>query len=66
MEIIVNGEPFILSRGSSVADLLEELELTGRRIALEVNEVIVPRSRYAEYQLSAGDKVEIVHAIRGG
>lgn len=66
MEIIVNGESVVLSGGNTVAALLEQLDLAGRRIALEVNEDIVPRSRYSEHQLAAGDKVEIVHAIGGG
>ncbi|HEX5513591.1 MAG TPA: sulfur carrier protein ThiS [Gammaproteobacteria bacterium] len=66
MEIIVNGKPHLLPSGASIAELLEQLDLTGRRIALEVNETIVPRSRYGEHQLAAGDRVEIVHAIGGG
>lgn len=66
MEIIVNGKPHLLPSGASVAELLEQLDLTGRRIALEVNETIVPRSRYSEHRLAAGDRVEIVHAIGGG
>lgn len=66
MEIIVNGEPFVLPSGSTVADLLEQLDLAGRRIALEINEDIVPRSRYSEHQLAVGDRIEIVHAIGGG
>ncbi len=66
MEIILNGKPYRLSEEATVADLLEGLDLAGRRIALEVNEVIVPRSRYQEHRLAAGDRVEIVHAIGGG
>lgn len=66
MEIILNGKPYRLSEEATVADLLDGLDLAGRRIALEVNEVIVPRSRYHEYRLAAGDRVEIVHAIGGG
>jgi sulfur carrier protein len=65
MEIIVNGQPHRLA-GTTVADLLEQLDLAGRRIALEVNEAIVPRSQYSAHRLSAGDRVEIVHAIGGG
>jgi len=47
-------------------DLLERLELTGRRLAIEVNEELVPRSRFATHRLQAGDRVEIIHAVGGG
>jgi sulfur carrier protein len=66
MEIILNGEPHPLPDGATAADLIERLDLTGRRIALEINETIVPRSRYGKYRFAAGDRVEIVHAIGGG
>jgi sulfur carrier protein len=66
MEIIVNGEPRQVVAPYTVADLLRALELTGRRLAVEVNLEIVPRSRHGEQQLQAGDRVEIVHAIGGG
>lgn len=66
MDIILNGEPLPLPDGATAADLIERLDLAGRRIALEVNETIVPRSRYGEYRLGPGDRVEIVHAIGGG
>ena len=49
-----------------LAELVERLELTGRRLAVELNLEIVPRSQYAETQLADGDRVEIVHAIGGG
>jgi len=66
MDIILNGKPHKLTTGATIADLLEQLDLTGRRIALELNEDIVPRSRYESQRLAAGDRVEIVHAIGGG
>lgn len=66
MEILVNGEPREVADSFTVSDLLQELELIGRRLAVEVNLEIVPRSQHAEHQLQAGDKVEIVHAIGGG
>ena len=49
-----------------VPQLLEMLELTGRRLALEINHEIVPRSHFATQRLHAGDRVEIVQAIGGG
>lgn len=66
MDIILNGKPHKLTTGATIADLLEQLDLTGRRIALELNEDIVPRSQYESQRLAAGDRVEIVHAIGGG
>ncbi len=50
----------------TAAQLVDELELGGKRIAMEINLEIVPRSIYTEVQLHPGDKVEIVHAIGGG
>lgn len=66
MQIQLNGEPHALDREQSVAELVESLGLGGRRIAVELNEDIVPRSLHAETLLSDGDSVEIVHAIGGG
>jgi thiamine biosynthesis protein ThiS len=66
MELTVNGENRSLADGASVADLVEELGLTGQRLAVEVNQEIVPRSAHPGHELRAGDRVEIVHAIGGG
>jgi sulfur carrier protein len=66
MNITLNGEARQVPDNCSASQLIEELGLAGRRIALEVNHEIVPRSRYTEQTLQAGDKVEIVHAIGGG
>ena len=66
MQIVLNGENAEVSEAISVQGLIEQLELTGRRIAVEVNEDIVPRSEHDEHQLAPGDRIEIVHAIGGG
>lgn len=66
MQIQLNGEPFELPDAQSVADLLARLELGGRRVAVELNLDIVPRSQRASTALKDGDRVEIVHAIGGG
>lgn len=66
MQIQVNGEPVQLSAGASIADLIQQMALAGKRLAVEVNEDIVPRSRHPEFILSDGDRVEIVQAIGGG
>lgn len=66
MQIEVNGEPLQVSEQTTLAELIEQLELTGKRIAVELNQDIVPRSEHGQTRLSAGDRVEIVHAIGGG
>lgn len=66
MKIIVNGENRTVSDGSTAQDLISEMELTGKRIAVEVNQEILPRSQLENYALKANDKIEIVHAIGGG
>jgi len=66
MEIIVNGEKQTVPAGYTAAQLVESMELTGRRIAMEVNREIVPRSSYAVHIFRAGDTIEVVHAVGGG
>lgn len=66
MEIYVNGEPRHLEQAVSIAQLLEDLQCAGRRVAVEVNRAIVPRSAHAQRLVQPGDRVEIVHAIGGG
>lgn len=66
MQIIVNGEHRDVSDGLTAAQLVEDMDIAGSRIAMEVNLEIVPRSTYAEYVFKAGDKVEVVHAVGGG
>jgi len=66
MRIQLNGEPYELPEGETVAALLTRLELTGRRVAVELNLDIVPRSQHDATALSEGDQVEVVHAIGGG
>lgn len=66
MEITVNGEPLQIGEGATASDLIGELGLAERRIALEINREVLPRSRQADHPLCPGDKVEIVHAIGGG
>lgn len=65
MNLLVNGKPQQCAH-KTIAELIEDMGLAGRRIAVEVNQVIVPRSQHAEYRLAEGDTVEIVHAIGGG
>jgi sulfur carrier protein len=66
MEIIINGRPTDVPDGVDLAALIERLELSNRRLAVEVNEELVPRSRFAVHRLAASDRVEIIHAVGGG
>ncbi|OGT89021.1 MAG: thiamine biosynthesis protein ThiS [Gammaproteobacteria bacterium RIFOXYA12_FULL_61_12] len=66
MKIQVNGQDETLNQGATLADLVAAKGLQGRRIAIEVNEELVPRSEYGRHGLQEGDQVEIVQAIGGG
>ncbi|MBR9827506.1 MAG: sulfur carrier protein ThiS [Oceanospirillales bacterium] len=66
MQIQVNGEAREINADATLAELIEQLELTGKRIAIELNLEIIPRSEHTGTRLNAGDQVEIVHAIGGG
>jgi sulfur carrier protein len=66
MQIHLNGEVRQLPAPCSLAHLIEQLQLGARRLAVERNGEIVPRSRYAETSLEDGDQLEIVQAIGGG
>lgn len=67
MKLRVNGEERSLGGPTlTVVELLAELGLGGRRVAVEVNRRIVPRTRHAEASLSEGDQVEIVEFVGGG
>ena len=66
MNIVLNGEQRSLDGALTLRGLIDELELAGKRLAVEVNQEVVPRSEHAAYHLRDGDRVEIVHAIGGG
>lgn len=66
MRLVINGEEKEIQSGNNVEDLLRELDINGRHIAVALNLEVVPRSRYAETRLKEGDKIEIVHAVGGG
>ena len=66
MLLHVNGQATELPAGLTARQLLERMELAGKRVAIEVNGEIVPRSVHAAHEFKDGDKVEIVHAIGGG
>jgi sulfur carrier protein len=64
--LTINGERRSFDDPLTVAQLIEQLRLAGKRIALERNGEIVPRGRFAEQALLDGDRLEIVIAVGGG
>jgi sulfur carrier protein len=67
LSITLNGSPRTLSMPSTtLADLVRDLEIEGKRIAVEKNGEIVPKSRYADTLIGDGDRIEIVGAVGGG
>jgi sulfur carrier protein len=66
LDLLVNGESRVVPVGCTVADLIELLGLTGRRVAVAINRDVVPRSAFGSRQLASGDRVEILEAVGGG
>lgn len=66
ISVNINGKSRLLEKGYRLDHLLEELGFAGARIAVELNESVVPASCHVETYLSEGDQIEIVHAIGGG
>ncbi len=71
MQILLNGEPHevmapAVGGGVTLGHLVATLGLVGRRLAIEVNQELVPRSEHSSFRLAPGDRVEIVQAIGGG
>jgi len=64
--IMLNGDRFDIGGPLTVGDLLAQLDLDGRRVAVEHNLVIVKRARFAETTIREGDQVEIVNFVGGG
>jgi thiamine biosynthesis protein ThiS len=66
VRVTINGESQLFSEGLTLADVLRQLQLNQRRIAVEVNREIVARELYAAHTLTDGDEIEIVHFVGGG
>jgi thiamine biosynthesis protein ThiS len=66
MEIFVNGEKQQVAENYKIINLIQDLKLENKRLAVEVNLTIIPRSQFETYLLSVGDKIEIIQAIGGG
>jgi thiamine biosynthesis protein ThiS len=66
LDVFLNGEPHRVPEGSSVADLVIALGRDPRTVAVERNGDLVPRARFAETRIAAGDRIEVVHFVQGG
>ena len=66
MEIFVNGQARKAPDGISIAELLAELQLSDKPVAVEVNLELVPKGRHSQQRLAAGDRLEIVTLVGGG
>ena len=66
LEIILNGEGTKIPMEWTVTDLVEDLKLVGKQVAVELNGQIVSRDRWQEETLVSGDRIEVVHFVGGG
>ena len=66
IQIQVNGTARNVRKDITVSALIQTLDLTERKIAIEINQEIVPQSSHAQTRLCDGDRVEIIEAIGGG
>jgi sulfur carrier protein len=66
VKIVVNGSTHEVPAGTTIAQLLERLELTARGVAVEVNLELIPRARHAEHELHEADELEVVTLVGGG
>jgi sulfur carrier protein len=66
MQILVNDQPYEITEACTVAALLEQLGLSGKPVAVEVNLQLVPKQQHNEYVLAGNDRIEIVTLVGGG
>ena len=66
MQIVVNGQPRAIAQSTSITTLLDELNLAGQPLAVEVNQQVVPREAHAGHVLKEGDRLEVVTLVGGG
>lgn len=66
LSIVLNGSSCQCTDRATLADLLRELALEGKRVAVERNGEIVPKSRHGDILLADGDRIEVVRAVGGG
>jgi thiamine biosynthesis protein ThiS len=66
ISVILNGEAREIPHGSSVAAMLQAIGLDPRKVAVEHNLEVIPRSTFGDVEVSEGDRFEIVHFVGGG
>lgn len=66
MEVVLNGERRQVPEGLSLEGLLQHLQITSERVAIEHNRRIVKREEWAQVEVKPGDELEIVHFVGGG
>ena len=66
MNITLNGDPFSLAAGATIADLLAQLDIDPRGVAVERNFLVIKRDQYAATSIADGDQIEIVNFVGGG
>ena len=66
MKIIVNGKEISLPHNSNIDDLIHQLGYKNKRIAIEINESIIPKSQHSSFVLEAKDRIEVINAVGGG
>jgi len=66
IRVVLNGAPREFPAPLTFAQLIDDLALAGRRLAVERNGEIVPRSRFGEARVANGDRIEVVMAVGGG
>ena len=63
--LLVNGQP-LETKSITLAELATEMGLNGKRYAIEIDGLLIPKNRHSEYTLNKMQKIEIVHAVGGG
>lgn len=66
MTVLVNGHPVSVSPAATVAQVLEQLQLPHLRVAVELNQNVIPRSQWATQTVNDGDSLEVVQFVGGG
>ena len=66
MQVTINAETQVVPEDSTVSDLIVLLQLQNKRLAIEINKELIPRSTFELHRLSENDEIEIVQAIGGG
>jgi sulfur carrier protein len=66
MQIIVNGQSRAITDGTTLAELLTQLDLQANHVAVEINMELVPRAEHVAHRLADGDKLEVVTIVGGG